>query len=61
MLTQKFFTKALSQGRVVCTPIRRFSSKHQEIGTEPPTDPKQDTIFGKILRKEIKGLKKLKF
>lgn len=24
-----------------------------EIGVEPPTDPNADTIFGKILRKEI--------
>eukprot|EP00871_Galdieria_phlegrea_P000268 jgi/Galph1/1241/GphlegSOOS_G6079.1 len=24
-----------------------------EVGVEPPTDPHQDTIFGKIVRKEI--------
>jgi histidine triad (HIT) family protein len=26
-----------------------------EIGVEPPSNPKEDTIFGKILRKEVKA------
>ena len=36
--------------------VRYFAnSKHEEIGVEPPKDPNQDTLFGKIIRKEIKG------
>ncbi|GJQ12235.1 hypothetical protein GpartN1_g4026.t1 [Galdieria partita] len=33
--------------------LQSFAMAHKEVGLEPPQDPKADTIFGKIARKEI--------
>jgi hypothetical protein len=61
MLAQKLLTRSLCTKSAISVPFTRgFSSKHVEIGQEPPSDPQQDTIFGKIIRKEIKGKSKCK-
>lgn len=38
---------------VVGKSVQPVAMAHKEVGLDPPADPKQDTIFGKIARKEI--------
>ncbi|EME30837.1 Histidine triad nucleotide-binding protein 1 [Galdieria sulphuraria] len=38
---------------VIGKSFQSFAMAHKEVGLDPPKDPKADTIFGKIARKEI--------
>jgi hypothetical protein len=57
MFTSKLFSATnLVKAHPKINVPRKFTSKPLvEEGQEPPKDLKQDTIFGKIIRKEIKG------